>query len=52
MSNRTLAEVCQRIVKECTAIKRDEFCLLIKDSEPSELASNLEDAVLTCGAVV
>lgn len=52
MSNRTLAEVCQRIVKECTAIKRDEFCLLIKDSEPSELASNLEDAALTCGAVV
>lgn len=51
MSNRTLAQVCQRIVRECLALNRDERCLLIKDLEPFELASNLETAINTSGGI-
>jgi aminopeptidase len=51
MNNLTMEQVCRQVVEDCTRLQRGEFCLLLRDSESSELQRGLESAIQQCEAI-
>jgi leucyl aminopeptidase (aminopeptidase T) len=47
--NPAMERVCKRVVEECTAIVPGETCLILSDSDPSDLSTGLREAAARAG---